>query len=119
MIPSLSFSLRHRPSSQHFLKGVLWVSLSCLLLLIASPANVSAAPPATIVVTAGAIGINNGDGCSIVEAIINANNNDTSGSSECTAGSGDDIIHGPGSVISITTTYNEDGQTALPTITES
>lgn len=36
--------------------------------------------------------IGNGDGCSLREAIINSNNDDQSGSTDCTAGSGADTI---------------------------
>lgn len=54
-----------------------------------------AAPGATITVVAGASGMTAGDGCSLVEAITNANDDTQSGSTECAAGSGDDTIQLP------------------------
>ncbi len=51
---------------------------------------------ATITVTTSADVLVGGDGCSLREAIINANNNDQSGSAECAAGSGaDEIVFDP------------------------
>lgn len=47
---------------------------------------------AAITVDPGAAGFNSLDGCSLVEAIVNANNDDQSGSTECVAGSGADTI---------------------------
>lgn len=47
---------------------------------------------ATITVTTSLDALTNGDGCSLREAIINANNNDQSGSTDCVAGTGTDQI---------------------------
>ncbi len=70
-------------------------------------------PAATITVSSLADGApaNNGQ-CTLREALTNANNNNQSGSTDCTAGSGADTIN-----ISVTGTINLTG--ALPAISES
>ena len=70
---------------------------------------------AVIQVTPGAAGINTGDGCSLVEAIINANANGLV-HSECTAGSGADTIVLAGNTYSYDTAFGAD-EAALPLIT--
>ncbi|TVQ40451.1 MAG: hypothetical protein EA370_03555, partial [Wenzhouxiangella sp.] len=71
---------------------------------------------AIIYVTPGAAGINSGDGCSLVEAIINANANDLV-HSECTAGSGADTIVLSGNTYGYDTAFSVNEQSALPIIT--
>lgn len=72
-------------------------------------------PSTTIIVASGSSGINSGDGCSLVEAIINANNDDTSGSIECSPGSGADVIELPqNATLVYTTTFGV--SSAIPTI---
>jgi hypothetical protein len=68
-----------------------------LLLLVAVLASLAllpeaAAQPISIVVSTANEGQSLGDGCSLREAIINANNDNQSGSAECLAGSGPDLI---------------------------
>jgi uncharacterized repeat protein (TIGR01451 family) len=62
--------------------------------------------------------IANGDGCSLPEAIINANNNDQSGSTDCTSGYGPDTINLTGDV-TLTAYYGYvyGAYTALPLVT--
>ncbi|MBK8434254.1 MAG: hypothetical protein IPL28_24520 [Chloroflexi bacterium] len=79
-----------------------------LLALSSSPAHA-----ATITVTPGAAGLNGGDGCSLVEAMINANN-DAATHAECVAGSGDDTIVLAGNTYSYTAAFGVG--TALPNI---
>ena len=74
---------------------------------------------AVIHVTPSAAGVNNGDGCSLVEAIVNANNN-AAIFSECTAGSGADTIVLAGNTYSYDTAFGATyggTQSALPFIT--
>ncbi|MCP4361228.1 MAG: hypothetical protein GY796_24735 [Chloroflexi bacterium] len=70
---------------------------------------------ANITVTPNTAGISSIDGCSLVEAIINANNDNQSGSTECTAGSGADTITLAGNTYAYTVAYGTDS--ALPDIT--
>ncbi|MEM7115436.1 MAG: choice-of-anchor Q domain-containing protein [Chloroflexota bacterium] len=72
---------------------------------------------ATITITPNASGVNGGDGCSLMEAIINANNNNQSGSAECTAGSGADTIMLAGNSYSYNSAYNANN--ALPQISST
>jgi len=60
-----------------------------LLLALAWPSSASGE---TLTVTTSVDAIMNGEGCSLREAIINANNDDQSGSVDCPAGSGADRI---------------------------
>ena len=61
----------------------------------------------TVTHTTDAIG--NGDGCSLREAVINANNNDQSGSTDCAPGSGPDTISLPnGTILLALTGADED-----------
>src|SRR5258706_10922932 len=46
----------------------------------------------TITVTIATDAVANGDGCTLREAILNANANNQSGSTDCAAGSGADVI---------------------------
>lgn len=70
-----------------------------------------------MVVTPGASGdVDNGQ-CSLVEAIQNANGDDTSGSIDCAPGNGNDTIQLPtGATFSYSTAFGP--QTALPYITD-
>ncbi len=88
-----------------------------LLALAAGPAQaLGPALAGTITVAAGASGNNPSDGCSLVEAINNANNDNQSGSVECAAGSGADTITLPaGATLSYTSSFGTDA--ALPDIT--
>lgn len=73
-----------------------------------------AAAGATMNVTAGEVAdVDNGE-CSIVEAIINANNNDQSGSVDCPAGTAFDTLVLANSVFSLTAVHSYDN--ALPRI---
>ena len=86
---------------------------TALLLALSGAPSVQAAG---ITVTPGAAGINGGDGCSLVEAITNANN-DAGTHAECPAGSGPDIITLAGNTYSYTSAYGTN--TALPDITSN
>jgi CSLREA domain-containing protein len=66
--------------------------LAILLTLAALGLSVPPAFAATITVTTTNDTIAGGDGCSLREAIANANGNDQSGSAECTAGQGGGTI---------------------------
>ncbi len=73
----------------------------------------------SISVSPGAAGIANGDGCSLVEAISNANN-DASTYSECAAGSGPDTITLAGNTYAYSTAYGNyaaNYDAALPNVT--
>lgn len=71
---------------------------------------------AILTVSAGASGQNSGDGCSLVEALINANHDDQSGSTECAAGSGADTIVLPsGGTLSYNVAFGTGS--ALPDVT--
>ncbi|HSN77087.1 MAG TPA: right-handed parallel beta-helix repeat-containing protein, partial [Anaerolineae bacterium] len=87
--------LRSRPRAERRRwQRQLGLSLAGIALLLAvngAPAG-ALAPAATIIVTNGTSTIANGDGCSLPEAIINANANNLSGSTDCAAGSGADTI---------------------------
>ena len=89
--------------------GVGTAALALALSSAPTPAHAN-----TITVTPDAIGINIGDGCSLVEAIINANN-DALTHAECTAGSGADTIVLAGGTYSYTTANGY--LSALPHIT--
>jgi hypothetical protein len=70
---------------------------AALILGIALAGASSPAHAETINVTANAMDViaNGGASCSLREAIINANNDDQSGSTDCAAGAGDDVINLP------------------------
>ena len=88
-----------------------------LFLLNAIPPNYHVTQADTIIiVTTGATGIHNGDGCSLVEAIINANN-DAVIHAECIAGDGSDTILLAGDTHSYTTLFGS--ESSLPNITSS
>jgi hypothetical protein len=105
----------------HGLRRKLAMTLAAAALLIA----VSGMPvyAATITVDTGARGINSGDGCSLVEAIVNAND-DAQIYDECDPGTGDDTITMPtDEEIAYSTPYGPTPAaplyTALPDITET
>ncbi len=77
------------------------------------------APAATITVTNGTSTIANGDGCSLPEAIINANADNQSGSTDCTAGSGADIIDLQTNVTLTAVNNTTDGNNGLPLVTSA
>src|SRR4051812_40778232 len=83
--------------------GALLGLVAALFLLAAS------AEAATITVTTTNDTVGGGDGCSLREAILNANSNDQSGSNECTGGQA-----GPGIVDRIE--FNIGGGTGVKTI---
>ncbi|MBE3066571.1 MAG: hypothetical protein IMZ73_03930, partial [Chloroflexi bacterium] len=80
-----------------------WTVILTLLALTFSAVGVTPAHAATITVTAGATDlIANNSSCSLREAIINANNDNQSGSTDCLAGSGDDTITVPPGTYTLT-----------------
>ena len=85
---------------------------AALLLALSGTPSVHAAD---ITVTPGSAGIVSDGSCSLVEAIINANN-DAATHGDCTAGSGADVITLAGNTYSYTSDYGGNGN-ALPTIT--
>ena len=70
---------------------------------------------ANLTVTPGAVAFFGGDGCSLAEAIVNANN-DAAIYGDCLAGSGADTITLSGNTYSYTTATSSDSKTALPEI---
>ena len=92
------------------------VGIGTAALALALSSAPTPAHAATITVDPGAIGIQSGDGCSLVEAIINANNGNQT-HPDCDPGSnGPDIIVLPAnSIHSYTTAHGTDS--ALPNIT--
>ncbi len=70
--------------------------------------NIGLVQAASITVTQTADIIGNGDGCSLREAIINANNDNQSGSTDCAAGSGTDTITLPDGTIILTLTGSDE-----------
>jgi hypothetical protein len=104
------------PKKQRSLRKHWKRSLVGIALTLAMGGSMLAAQPAmaaNIHVTAGATGINSGDGCSLVEAIINANN-DAQTHAECTQGNGADTINLAGNTYSYTTAFGS--LSALPDI---
>jgi hypothetical protein len=103
-------------SARHALQHKLARSLAGAALLLALGQGVALAN--TITVTTNKPAINDGDGqCSLIEAILNANNDDQSGSGDCDAGSGDDTIVLPKKTFTLTYAYdNTYGDTGLPLI---
>jgi hypothetical protein len=101
--------------TQRKLQKKLALPLAGVALMLAL-SNTSSVYAANIVVTPGATGFNTGDGCSLVEAIDNANN-DAATHPECMAGTGADVITLAGNTYS----YNYAGGpgVALPTITSN
>lgn len=84
---------------------------AAMLLALSSAPMVQAA---SITVDPGASGVGGGDGCSLVEAIINANN-DAATYAECVAGSGADTITLPAAAtLDYLTAFGT--ATALPTV---
>ena len=91
------------------------------LLLSATPAQPAYA--AGITVTNGTSTIANGDGCSLPEAIINANTDSNAVLTDCAAGSGADVIT-LNIAVALTTAYASSttiggGQAGLPDITSN
>jgi|GEM_PF-2271399 len=72
--------------------GFLVFLLLCGVLVVGLGLSVRAAPTATITVTTTADEVNTNGFCSLREAIINANTDSQSGSTDCAAGSGADTI---------------------------
>src|SRR5262249_24106384 len=93
--------MRHTPSFKHgyparqATRVFLFAVLAVTILLAFSVNIASSAPQSTIVVNSNLDGDPANDGnCTLREAIINANHNDQSGSTDCAAGASDgaDII---------------------------
>jgi LPXTG-site transpeptidase (sortase) family protein len=102
---------KQRSLRKHWKRSL--ASIALILAMGGSMLAVQAAKAATISVTAGAAGINSGDGCSLVEAIINANN-DAQTHAECTKGNGADTIYLAGNTYNYTTAFGS--LSALPDI---
>ena len=83
--------------------------------LLISLGKIPTLQAANITVTPGAAAFFGGDGCSLAEAIVNANN-DAAIYAECPAGSGADTITLAGNTYSYTNALSADGETALPEI---
>lgn len=86
--------------------------------LFVAPVCLAAALVATsaaeiLVVTTTSDSINAGDGCSLREALINANTDSKQGSIECSAGSGADVIILPPQLINLTSSVAEESDTAV------
>lgn len=94
---------------------------AALALALGGTPLIQAAPSATITVAVGASGQTAGDGCSLVEAILNANADNQSGSTECAAGSGADTIVLPtNALLTYTQSFGGSGQqNALPVISSA
>ena len=94
-------NVTHRRRVRRWFKRVgpaLIAGSSLALILIILPAH-----GANITVNSAADVINSGDGaCTLREAIINANNDDQSGSIDCLAGSGADVITLPSGIVTLT-----------------
>ncbi|MFZ1475554.1 MAG: CSLREA domain-containing protein, partial [Anaerolineae bacterium] len=92
-----------------------------VIVLASSGSGALAAPTATITVTTTAYEQNTNGQCSLREAIINANDDSQSGSTDCTAGSGADVIELASSANYILDTIdnsaNNRGGNGLPVIT--
>ncbi len=111
--------LRSRPRAERRRwQRQLGLSLAGIALLLAvngAPAS-AVGPAATITVTNGTSTIANGDGCSLPEAIINANNNAAT-HADCVAGSGADTINLQTNVTLTTRNNAISGYTGLPEVT--
>ncbi len=111
--------LRSRPrAEQRRWQRQLGLSLAGIALLLAvngAPAG-AIGPAATIIVTNGASTVANGDGCSLPEAIVNANANDQSGSTDCAAGSGADTISLQTNVTLTAVNNTTSGYNGLPVV---
>ncbi len=114
--------LRSRPRAERRRwQRQLGLSLAGIALLLAvngAPAG-AVGPAATITVTNGTSTIANGDGCSLPEAITNANADNQSGSTDCAAGSGADTIDLQTSVTLTTVNNNFNGNTGLPIVSSA
>ena len=112
----LKLSLKHKSGKQHFLLGGLLLGIVALALFGRGVKTGAAAPSAIITVNSTVDGAPANDGqCTLREAVLNANANNQSGSTDCVAGSGADTIGfnlSPGQqIINLTS--------ALPAITSS
>jgi hypothetical protein len=109
-----------RQKSGRAVQQKLACTLASAALLLVLGRGVSDA--ATIIVNTTVPGIAADGKCSLIEAIINANNNDQSGSTDCPAGDpdlvGEDHIILPKKTFTLTTPYEDYyGATGLPVIT--
>ena len=114
--------LRSRPRAERRRwQRQLGLSLAGIALLLAvNGAPVGAiGPAATIIVTNGTSTVANGDGCSLPEAIINANANNQSGSTDCAAGSGADTISLSTNVTLTAVNNATNGNNGLPVVTSA
>ncbi|MEZ4768078.1 MAG: right-handed parallel beta-helix repeat-containing protein, partial [Caldilineales bacterium] len=76
-------------------------------------------PAATIIVTNGTSTVATGDGCSLPEAMINANADDQSGSTDCAAGNGADIIDLQTNVTLTAVNNTTSGNNGLPVVSSA
>jgi len=109
--------LQLRPGQLRRLQRKLGVGLAGAALLLALSGSPGlSAPNGAMTVTNGTSTVANSDGCSLPEAIINANANDQSGSTDCAAGSGADTITLVTDV-TLTAVHNSTyGATGLPVV---
>lgn len=86
----------------------------CLFLpALLAAAVCGSASAETILVTSSSDAINIGDGCTLREALINANTDSKQGSVECAKGSGIDTIVLPPFYISVSSSMDEESNAAL------
>ncbi len=96
-----------------FVKGAIKPAFTLIVLIIFL--NAPAPPPAhaaTLTVTTFADELNANGQCSLREAITNANNDNQSGSTDCLAGSGDDVINLPAGTYTLTLTGSDENSNA-------
>jgi hypothetical protein len=114
--------LRSRPRAERRRwQRQLGLSLAGIALLLAvngAPAG-AVAPAVTITVTNGTSTVANGDGCSLPEAIINANADNQSGSTDCAAGSGADTVNLQTNVTLTAVNNTSFGANGLPVVTSA
>ena len=114
--------LRNRPRAERRrLQRRLGLSLAGIALLLAVNGGAvgAASPAAAITVTNGTSTIAPGDGCSLPEAILNANGDDQSGSIDCVAGSGADTIDLQTNVTLTSVNNITNGNNGLPVVTSA
>lgn len=89
------------------------------LLLAGVAALAGAAPAGSIDVNTTAMTVANDGQCSLIEAIIAANDDAASGdqAGECAAGNGEDTIHLANTTYELLTVYDDDWSSALPPVT--
>ncbi len=96
--------------------GLSLAGVALILAMHGAPAN-AAGPAAAITVTNGTSTIANGDGCSLPEAMINANAGNQSGSTDCATGTA-----GPDTITlatNVTLTTSNNATNGLPVVTSA